>query len=428
MLIDHTETMYNIYFIIIIAFFIADFAWNQILSYLNRSQMSPDIPSALAGIYSKTEYARQQDYQRENDKFRMLFRWISFGVMLAVLIFGVLGWLDEWLRACVTENFLLLPLIFFGVIALVNFLLNLPFGIYDTFVIEEKFGFNKSTPKLFAADLGKQMLMGAVIGAVALSAIALCYQYLGPYFWLAVWAVFTGFSVLLSFFYSEWIVPLFNKQTPLPEGELRTSIEDLAKRAGFRLDNIYVMDGSKRTTKANAYFTGFGKKKRIVLFDTLIEKLEPREVTAVLAHEIGHYQKKHIPLGMALSVAQTFLLFWILSLFIGSQPLAEALGGRIQSLELGLVGFSFLYTPLSEILGFLRNLISRRHEYEADLYAAKFGLGIPLMEGLKKISSQALSNLNPHPLVVFWEYSHPTLLQRMARLSAVRGQDRQDIF
>jgi STE24 endopeptidase len=222
----------------------------------------------------------------------------------------------------------------------------------------------------------------------------------------------------MTFFYSEWIVPLFNKQTPLEEGELRTAIEDFSQRAGFQLTNIYVMDGSKRSTKANAYFTGFGKKKRIVLFDTLMKDLNTEEIVAVLAHEVGHYKKKHVISSILLSVLTTGATFYILSRFLENQQLTEALGGEVPSFHLGLIGFSLLFAPISEILGLAMAVISRKNEYEADAFAAQYGLGEALISALKKISVQSLSNLNPHPWVVFWSYSHPTLLQRIRAITA----------
>jgi STE24 endopeptidase len=262
-------------------------------------------------------------------------------------------------------------------------------------------------------DSLKGILLSVIIGGLILTAILYIYQYTGQWFWLLAWLAVSGFSLVMTFFYSEWIVPLFNKQTPLEDGELRTAIEDFARKAGFQLTDIYVMDGSKRSTKANAYFTGFGKKKRIVLFDTLMDDLSTEEITAVLAHEIGHYKKKHVIYSMLLSVLATGVTFYILSLFLNNLQLTEALGGKVPSFHLGLIGFSLLFAPVSEVLGLAVNFISRKNEYEADAFATQFGLGEALVSALKKISVQSLSNLNPHPLVVFWHYSHPTLLQRM---------------
>ena len=410
--------MYNIYFYIIVTVFVLNFVWEQILSYLDRKRMSPDIPKVLEGIYNPEEYSRQQAYQKANSRFGFISDGFSFVIVLIVLLFGLFGWLDETLRTH-TVQFLWLPLLFFGILFIISQVIDLPFDWYSVFRIEERFGFNKSTPKLFVTDFIKQILLSVVIGALLLSAVLYIYQYTGKWFWLWAWLVVSGFSLLMTFFYSEWIVPLFNKQTPLEEGELRTAIETFAQKAGFGLRNIYVMDGSKRSTKANAYFTGFGRKKRIVLFDTLIKELDTEEIVAVLAHEIGHYKKKHVYQSMVISIMTMGITFYILSLFLDNLPLAEALGGKVSSFHLGVIGFSLLVTPISEVLGLAMNLLSRKNEYEADRFATQFGLGDALVSALKKISVKALSNLNPHPLVVFWYYSHPTLLQRIEKVQSI---------
>jgi STE24 endopeptidase len=377
--------------------------------------MSPEIPAVLKGIYNPEEYAKQQLYQKENSRFGLISGSFSFAIILVVLFGGLLGWLDGVLREHIS-CFIFLPLAFFGIIMIINELIDFPFDWYGTFTIEEKFGFNQSTPKLFLTDWLKNILLTVLIGGLILVLLVYIYHYTGEWFWLLAWILVSGFSLLMSLFYSEWIVPLFNKQTPLEEGVLRDSIESFAEKAGFELTNIYVMDGSKRSSKANAYFTGMGKKKRIVLFDTLIKELDTDEITAVLAHEIGHYKKKHIIYSMVRAVISTGVTFYILSLFLGNPALAEALGSSVPSFHLGLIGFSLLFTPVSELSGLAFQVISRKNEYEADAYAVQFGLGKALISGLKKLSVKSLSNLNPHPLVVFWYYSHPTLLQRMERI------------
>ena len=411
----------NIYFCIILIILVADFVWGQILSALNRSCMSPHIPKELEGIYQPDEYAKQQSYQRTNSRFGLISGSFSFLLILLVLCLGILGWLDNSLREY-TSNYLLLPLAFFGIILFVNEVLEIPFDWYATFRIEERFGFNKSTRPLFVTDWIKGFLINMIIGGIILSLIILIYHYTGEWFWLLAWAVITLFSLLMSFFYSEWIVPLFNKQTPLEAGELRTAIETFAQKAGFQLNNIYLMDGSKRSSKANAYFTGFGKKKRIVLFDTLLDELGTDEIVAVLAHEIGHYKKKHIIQSMILSVLTTGITLYILSLFLNNKELAEALGGTQASFHLGLIGFGLLFSPISEMLGLIMNFISRKNEYEADAFATQYGLGEALISALKKISVKSLSNLNPHPWTIFWGYSHPTLLQR---IKAIKSTERE---
>ena len=406
------EKMYNIYFFVILAIVVLSFIWRQILSYLDRKQMNLAIPEKLKGIYHPEEYAKQQAYQKESSRFGLVSGSFSFIVVLVILSAGLLGWLDEFLRGY-SSHYIFLPLLFFGIIWIVNELIDFPFDWYATFTIEEKFGFNKSTPKLFIIDWFKEILLTLALGGIILIGIIIIYHYTGEWFWLLAWLLVSGISLLMSLFYSEWIVPLFNRQTPLEAGSLRDAIESLAQKAGFGLKNIYMIDGSKRSTKANAYFAGMGKKKRIVLYDTLIQELETDEIVAVLAHEIGHYKKKHVVYSMLQAVISTGISFYILSLFLESQALAEALGGSIPSFHLGVVGFSFLFIPISELSSLLFQAASRKNEYEADAYAARLGLGKALISGLKKLSVKSLNNLNPHPWVVFWHYSHPTLLQRI---------------
>lgn len=405
----------SIYLIIIILIVVLDFLWTQYLAYRNRKRMSPDIPLRLEGIYNKEDYAKQQEYQKVNSRFGLYTSLFSFVVLLAVLLFGLFGWLDEFLRQYIT-NEIYLTLAFFGIIYILNDIISLPFDYYGTFVIEERFGFNKSTKKTFWLDQLKGLLLTAVLGGVILALIVWLYSALGEYAWLYAWGAITVFSLFMTLFYSNIIVPLFNKQTPLEAGELRDAIENFAQKAGFAVKNIYVMDASKRSTKANAYFTGFGAKKRIVLYDTLINDLDTDEIVAVLAHEIGHYKKKHTLQGMSISICYTGVILFLLSLFLGNQDIAIALGGKTASFHLGLIAFSVLFTPVSLIIGIFSSIHSRRNEYQADAYAAGFGLGEPLINGLKKLSVKSLSNLNPDPLYVFFYYSHPTLLQRMDAL------------
>jgi len=414
---DHMH--YNVLFWIIIAIVIVSFIWDQILTALNRSRMSDTLPPELAGIYEPQEYARQQQYQRANSRFGTISSTFSTVLMLVVLAIGAAGWLYARLQH-LTAHYLLLPLLFFGIIFLVITLLDTPFDYYDTFTIEERFGFNKSTRGLFFADALKGLLLTAILGGVVVAAVAFFYHLTTAWFWLIAWGVLTLFSVGVNYFYSQLIVPLFNKQTPLEEGELRDALMALGERAGFTISNIYVLDSSKRSTKSNAYFTGFGKRKRIVLYDTLLDDLETAEIVAVLAHEIGHYRKHHTLIGLVLGVVMTGIQLWLMSFFLGSSAAALAMGSRVAapSFALGLIAFSLVFTPVSELLTVGQSALSRRHEYQADAFAAQMGLADPLISGLKKISAKALSNLTPHPLVVFWEYSHPTLLQRMERLGS----------
>ena len=404
--------MYNAYFYIIIVFCVLDFIWDQILSYLNRSRMTPLMPKELDGIYDPAEYARQQAYQKENDRLGTISDGLLFAITMVILWNGGLGWLDSFLRTYTNRN-ILLTVAFFWILSVFMLVIGIPFDWYDTFVIEQKFNFNRTTPWTFATDKLKSLALSLLLEGVLLAVILVVYEHVGEWFWLLAWVIVSAIALTVAFFYSEWIVPLFNKQTPLEEGELRSAIEAFADKASFPIQNIYVIDGSKRTTKSNAYFTGFGKKKRVVLYDTLADDLSTEEIVAVLAHEIGHYKMKHIIYTIAVSLLKTGIILWVLSIFLKNPEIAYALGGRSASYPLGLAGFSLLFSPVSEILDLAAVCVSRRHEYEADNFTVAHKMGDGLIAALKKISSKSLSNLTPHPFVVFWCHSHPTLLQRI---------------
>ena len=411
-------------FYIIVAIVVVDFLFERLLDYLNATRWSDELPVELEGIYDADEYRKSQQYLRVNYRFGMFTSTVSFLALLAMLLFGGFAWLDQLVRYR-TENPVWMALLFFGILVLASDLFSLPFSLYDTFVIEEKFGFNKTTLKTFFLDKLKSWLLVAIIGGGILALVAWIYQIAGHWFWLIAWGVITVFTVFMTMFYSNLIVPLFNKQTPLEEGELRDAIEAFARKVGFRLQNIYVIDGSKRSTKANAYFSGLGPKKRIVLYDTLISDHTVDELVAVLAHEIGHYKKKHTVTGTVLGIIQTGVMLFILSLFIENPLLSQALGAKEGSFHMGLLAFGLLYSPISTILGILMNVISRKNEYAADRFAAINFNGHSLKEALKKLSVKNLSNLRPHPAVVFVHYSHPPLLRRLVAIDKVMGGNSQ---
>ncbi len=407
--------MATILFYSIIAILVADFLLGRTLSFLNIKNSRKALPEAIADIYDKQKYARQQDYFRTNAKFGWCISILSFVLILCMYSLGGFAWIDSLVRSF-TTNELVVSLAFFAVLFLANDILTLPFQLYGTFVIEERFGFNKITPALFVTDKLKGWLINLLIMGGLLSAIILIYQATPQYFWLIAWAVVTGFSLFMSLFYSELIVPLFNKQTPLEEGELRNAIEKFAQKTDFKLKNIYVIDGSKRSTKANAYFTGWGSKKRIVLYDTLMKQLTVDEVVAVLAHEVGHNKHKHTLKGMLVSLPTTLFMFFILGFILQSDEVAQSVGVAQASFHINMLVFSILYTPISLILGLLDNVLSRKFEYQADHFVRIHGMAEELISSLKKISSNALSNLMPHPWYVFFNYSHPSLYQRITRL------------
>jgi STE24 endopeptidase len=407
--------MSQILFYIIIGLLLVDFLFERFLEFLNSTQWSDRLPDEVKDIYDEQEYQKQQAYEKVNFRFSMVSSSFSFVLMFLMILFGGFALVNEWALA-VSVNPILAALMFFGTLMLASDLLTTPFSIYDTFVIEEKFGFNKTTPKTFVLDKLKGYLLGAIIGGGLLALIIYIYQLTTTNFWIYAWLVITGFSVFMVLFYSNLIVPLFNKQTPLPEGELKSAIEAFSAKVGFKLDNIYVIDGSKRSTKANAYFTGFGAKKRIVLYDTLINDMTTNELVAVLAHEIGHYKKHHVIWSLLLGTLQTGIVLFIFSLFVGSPELSGALGVEIPSFHIGLIAFGILYSPISMVTGLFMNVFSRKNEYEADAFASKHFDANELASALKKLSVKNLSNLRPHPAYVFFHYSHPTLLQRLNAL------------
>lgn len=402
-------------FIIIISILVFDFLLERLLDYMNSTYWSNELPKELEGIYDAEKYKKSQDYQKVNQRFSFLTSTLSFAAMMLMLMFGGFAFVDNFVRQF-TDNPILMALIFFGIIGFAADILSTPFSIYDTFVIEQKFGFNNTTVKTFILDKLKGWLLAIVLGGGLLALFILIYSKTGDNFWWIAWIVFSTISIFFSMFYSDIIVPLFNKQTPLEEGELRSAIEVFADKTGFKLKNIFVIDGSKRSNKANAYFTGLGSKKRIVLYDTLIKDHTTEELVAVLAHEVGHYKKKHTLKGIFISLAETAMMLYILSWFISNPVLSEALGTP-QSFHISIIVFGILYSPLSMILGLAMNVLSRKHEYEADKFAAENYAAKPLADALKKLSVNNLSNLLPHPAYVFFHYSHPTLLQRLSALN-----------
>lgn len=407
--------MHTLIFWVIIAILVIDFLFEKYLDYLNTTKWSDTLPEEVKGIYDEEKYKKQQAYTRENHRFGILTSSFSMAVTLAMFLFFGFALVDGWAWG-LTTNTILAALIFFGILMFASDLINTPFSIYDTFIIEEKYGFNKTTPKIFVFDKIKGWLVGAIIGGGLLALIIFIYQKTGELFWLYAWIVVSAFSIFMAMFYSNLIVPLFNKQTPLEEGGLRDAISAFSRKVGFKLDNIYVIDGSKRSTKANAYFTGLGAKKRIVLYDTLIKEMTIEEIVAVLAHEIGHNKKKHVIQGLLIGLVQTGIVLFIFGLLIGNPYLSKALGVEEPNFHIGLVAFGVLYSPISFFTGIFMNVLSRKNEYEADRFAAENYMPEALASALKKLSVNNLSNLTPHKLYVFFHYSHPTLLQRLEHL------------
>ena len=403
-------------FYIFISILIVSFIIDQVLDALNAKHYNDVIPEVLNDVYDTEEYQKSQDYKKTNYRFSLITASFSIITTLAFFFLDGFAIVDEIARDF-SENEIIITLLFFGIIMLGSDIITTPFSYYQTFVIEEKFGFNKTTKKLFIIDKIKGWLMSIVIGGVILALLTWFYQTTENTFWLYAWALIAGFTLFMNLFYSRLIVPLFNKQTPLESGSLRDAISNYAQTVGFNLDKIFVIDGSKRSTKANAYFSGFGSEKRVTLYDTLINDLEEEEIVAVLAHEVGHYKKKHIIFNLATSVLLAGLTLYILSLLISNPLLSQALGVAKPSFHIGLIAFGILYSPISTITGLIMNWFSRKFEYQADDYAKNTYKAQPLITSLKKLSKNSLSNLTPHPAYVFMHYSHPTLLERFKNLS-----------
>ena len=405
-------------FFISVVFLCLDFVLERILESLNSKHMSPVLPDSLKGIYDEKEYSRFQSYKRENGRLDSWSSGVGFVVMIVFLVAGGFGWYNSWVVS-LTDSVVWQTILFVVGLSVASSVLDIPFDYYATFRIEEKYGFNKTTRRVYWLDTVKELVLSLVLGGVLLALVVWFYTWAGTYFWLYAWGAVTLFSVFMAMFYSQLIVPLFNKQTPLQEGSLRDKIQAFAGKVGFKLDNIYVIDGSKRSTKANAYFTGLGPKKRVVLYDTLIDELTEEEIVAVLAHEVGHYKKRHTLRSMAVSVIQMGVLFWLFSLCVNNAALSEALGGDRAYFQLGLIAFAILYSPVNLILGTGMNVWSRSNEYEADAFAARYYEGDYLVSGLKKISVKSLSNLTPHPLYEYIYYSHPSLLKRIDAIKRI---------
>ncbi|MFA9289996.1 MAG: M48 family metallopeptidase [Solirubrobacteraceae bacterium] len=395
-----------------------NFLWEKYLNYLNYKSLNNPIPKELNDIYEENDYKKSQDYNKEKHKFSSFSSTLMF--VLTLLFFLLDGFLIlENFVGGITLNPIYSSIIYLFIIFSITSIIDLPFSYYSTFVVEEKFGFNKTTVKMFIVDKIKQLFLGGILGFALLFTIIWLYNKLGNSFWIYSWIIITVFSVFLNMFFSTLIVPLFNKQTHLEEGELKNAILEMAKKVGFKLNNIFVIDGSKRSTKANAYFAGFGPKKRIVLFDTLIKELSTEEIVAVLAHEIGHYKKKHIIWNLSLGIIQTGVILFLFSRIMENEILSSALSIAKPSFHVGLIVFSILFSPISNLLNWGMNVISRKFEYQADNFAKENYSGKHLISSLKVLSKKSFSNLTPNKLYVNVNYSHPSLLERIKNLEKI---------
>ena len=407
-----TATNIYIIFLVLLAF---EFCVSSILSYLNKKNWKLTLPDEVKEVYNEEEYKKSMKYEQAKYSFWKISTLFSSLIIFLLVWFGIFWKVFDfianfWFHEIITN------LIFLWILLLSQTILNLPFAYYSTFVIEQKFWFNKSTKKLFFIDTIKTFLLGLVIWWIIFALLNYFYILSSSYFWLFAWIFITLFSVFMILFHSSLIVPLYNKQTPLPEWELKEKITSFAKTIGFTITDIFVIDWSKRSTKANAYFSGFWPKKRIVLFDTLIKDLTQEELVAVLAHELGHYKKRHILQMFIFSVIQSWIIFFILGLILANSVFVNALGSSWNSFILWILAFSIIFSPVSMILWVLWNILSRKNEYEADDFSAKTYNSEALRNALIKLSKNNLANLTPHKAYEFFYYSHPGILKRLKAL------------
>ena len=415
----------EVWFLIIIALVIFNYLFSNILDYLNHKNWKDEIPSELKDFYDKKKYKQAKLYAISKNKIGLLSSTTSFLLVVSLLVFNGYGYIDQLVNSFSLNLFLPFEInnsfiesgIFFLILFTLNLIISIPFSYYNTFVIEENFGFNKTSKSTFFFDIIKSSILSILIGGLLLFLALYLYDSLNDGFWLYLWIGLSLLMVFINMFYADLIVPIFNKLTPLENGDLRKKIENYSKQVGYLLKNIYVIDGSKRSTKANAFFSGLGPRKTIALYDTLIEKHTENELVAVLAHEVGHFKKKHVFSGLLMSVIQIGVMTFFFELCLKLPEISLALGGSDVSFHLGLIGFSIIFSPISMMSGILMNYISRKNEFEADSYAKETYNGDDLSLALKKLSVDSLSNIYPHPLYVFFHYSHPPLIKRLRALN-----------
>ena len=415
----------EVWFLIIMGLVIFNYLFSNILDYLNHKNWKDEIPKELKDFYDKKKYKQAKLYALSKNKIGLLSSTISFLLVVSLLVFNGYGYIDQLVNSFNLNLFLPFEInnsftksgVFFLILFILNLIISIPFSYYNTFVIEENFGFNKTTKSTFFFDIIKSSILSILIGGFLLFLALYLYNSLNDGFWLYLWIGLSLLMVLINMFYADLIVPIFNKLTPLENGDLRKKIENYSKEVGYLLKNIYVIDGSKRSTKANAFFSGLGPRKTIALYDTLIEKHTENELVAVLAHEVGHFKKKHVFSGLLMSVIQIGVMAFFFELCLKLPEISLALGGSGVSFHLGLIGFSIIFSPISMMSGILMNYISRKNEFEADSYAKETYNGDDLSLALKKLSVDSLSNIYPHPLYVFFHYSHPPLIKRLRALN-----------
>ena len=401
---------------IFIALVIFNFLFTTVLDYLNDKNWKDEIPDDLKDFYDSGTYLKAKKYKIERGRLSSISSSLNLIFTLLMLYFYGYGFISDY-AISLSDSVIVQSSVFFMIFYLITYILGIPFSYYSTFVIEEKFGFNKTDLKTFVIDKIKSLIMSVIL-LIGLTFIAvLIIGFFSTGFWLWLWIGLSLFMLFLNMFYADLIVPIFNKLTPLEEGDLRKKIEDYSKKVGYSLKNIFVIDGSKRSSKANAFFSGLGPRKTIALFDTLIEKHTDEELVSVLAHEVGHYKKKHILYSMIITIFQLGIMCYLFEICMQYDLIANSLGSLTMNFHIGIIAFSFLYSPIGLITGVLMNILSRKNEFEADEYAKETYDGNSLSLALKKLSVDSLTNLYPHPLYVFIHYSHPPLIKRLKALN-----------
>ena len=401
---------------LIIGLVIFNYLFSTVLDFINGKNWRTEIPPVMKDFYHEDKYLKAKNYSKEKGKVSLISSTLSTLITLLFLVFDGYGWLDNFISLYYDIPFLKSG-IFFLVLFILSDFISIPFSCYNTFVIEEKYGFNKTTVKTFVLDKIKGYLLTLIIGGVLLFGAIYIVSLLENGFWVWLWLSLSVIMLLVNMFYADLIVPIFNKLTPLENGSLREKIESYTNKVGYSLKNIYIIDGSKRSSKANAFFSGLGPRKTIALYDTLVEKHTEEELVAVLAHEVGHYKKKHVITSLFLTIFQLGLMCFLLETCLKVGEISQALGGKEMVFHLGLVAFGILYSPVGTIISILMNINSRKNEFEADHYAKTTYSGVALELALKKLSVDSLSNLYPHPFYTFIHYSHPPLLKRLSALN-----------
>ncbi|MGB3224869.1 MAG: M48 family metallopeptidase [Desulforhopalus sp.] len=406
----------NFWLLLILFILLTTYLIEFTVSFLNIKALNPTLPKEFETIYNDQEYKKSQEYTRASTSLSLVESTISTLLTVFFLLLGGFNYIDLWARSFEFGP-ILTGLLFTGLLGFLSFAVHLPFSLYSTFIIEERFGFNRTSLKTYLLDIFKGGLLAILLGAPLLALILWFFINTGNYGWLYCWFGVVAFSIILQFLAPVLIMPLFNKFSPLEDGPLKEKIIRYAKKEHFKLQGIFTMDGSKRSSKLNAFFTGFGKFRKIVFYDTLINKLNEPEIVAVLAHEMGHYKLKHIVKMLFASIIQTGIMFYLLSIFLDNTELSQAFLMEYTSIYSSLVFFGFLFSPINLLVSILFNASSRNNEFAADRYAARTtGSPDALISSLKKLSQANLSNLTPHPAKVFIHYSHPPVLARIENL------------